>query len=64
MIKIIMACTAIIIATSGGVMADYYSPTLSADAQQRHEFRDVQQGSYPSGPAPSSLPVSQDQLGR
>jgi hypothetical protein len=59
MSKFITACTVIIIASTSVALADYYPPTLSADAQQRHEFRDVQQGNYPTGPAPSDSSVSQ-----
>jgi hypothetical protein len=64
MSKFIAACTIIIIASTSLALADYYSPTLSADAQQRHEFRDVQQGNYPTGPAPSDAPLSQGQTDR
>jgi hypothetical protein len=34
------------------VMADSYSPTLAGRERARHEFRDVQRGAYPRGPAP------------
>lgn len=57
-LKTIITAIALFATMSGPILADYYPPNLSAQSRDQHEFRDVQRGSFPTGPTPSTITPS------